>query len=298
MHSQSAVGRGPRKARETAPLRTLTGCATLALLLLGCAGSMAAEGAHEELDAVLWMQRSAERQALSLQIFAQARGALERALADPRWTAALGQLEDPDRADKPPAIILDVDETVLDNSDYEARRIRAGGGYEPESWQAWCKEANARPVPGAVAFTWHARSRGVRVFYLTNRKAHLKEATRRNLQARGFPLEDTLDTLITRGEKPEWSARDKEPRRQAILDEHRVLLLVGDNLGDFLSIEGADEPTRTELVAQHASWWGERWVVLPNPIYGSWETALPDFERALPIEEALRIKRLDLRTHP
>ena len=121
-------------------------------------------------------------------------------------------------------MILDVDETVLDNSYYQARMIRDNTSYATATWDPWVMEAAATAIPGARAFTRYAEQKGVTVFYVTNRMANLEEATRRNLVSEGFPLHPTVDTVLTRGERPEWAASAKGPRRShvatAVPDPH------------------------------------------------------------------------------
>ena len=234
-----------------------------------------------DVDATLWTQVAAEFRGASIQAYRLARLRLEQALEDSSWTAAREQ-EEPYRS-KPPAVILDVDETVLDNSPYQARLIRRAGTYGPDTWGPWVREARAPAVPGALAFTRFAHDRGVRVFYVTNRDADLEEPTARNLERLGFPMADTLDVLLTEGERPGWDGT-KVARREHVADDHRILLLVGDNLGDF-----TDEPQPGRWVRADAvnrpegrparaprvgdRWWGRRWIVVPNPVYGSWEDA-------------------------
>ncbi len=130
-------------------------------------------------------------------------------------------------------------------------------------------------MPGAVAFVQEAIRYGVQVFYVTNRTADLEAATRRNLQAVGFPLPATLDVILTRGEQPEWASSDKEPRRAFLGRYYRILLQIGDQLGDFVSDPKARAEARQALVRRYRSWWGTRWIVLPNPQYGAWQRA-PD----------------------
>ena len=185
----------------------------------------------DRLGAVLWQQTSAEYRALALATFARARLELDRALADRTATAALEQQGE--FADLPPAVIADVDETLLDNSAYEADRIRVGGRYEAVSWNAWVARAGALAVPGAVEFARYAAERGVTVFYVTNRAAALEVKTRENLAAVGFPLAPDRDTVLTPGER-EWTS-EKSPRRAEVARSFRILLLVGDDLGDFVS---------------------------------------------------------------
>ncbi len=104
-----------------------------------------------------------------------------------------------------------------------------------------------------------------------------RTATRRNLARHGFPLEPEIDTLLTRDEQPDWGS-DKGTRRAAVAAGHRILMLVGDNLGDFVSDVDVSRPARAALTERHAGYWGGRWIMLPNPQYGSWDGALIDFE--------------------
>lgn len=254
----------------------------------------ALDAAHfaPELDTllpVLWLQTATEYRGGALQAYAAAHAALDRALADPGWTAAQEQGEE--AAALPPAIILDVDETVLDNTPYQARLLHQGRRYDLESWHAWCEERQAKPVPGAVAFTQYAASRGVTVFYVTNRRAVVTAATRDNLERQGFPLASGRDVVLTRGLRPEWDSADKGPRRAAVAREFRILLLVGDDLGDFLPGNRTSPAERARLVAPFDGWWGSRWIVVPNPIYGSWADAILGFAPGLSEQEALKRRR-------
>lgn len=227
---------------------------------------------HENLNAVLWMQRALEYEATATQAYRLARQQLDLALQQPAWTAAIEQ--GGETAALKPAVILDIDETVLDNSYYQARLVRDGTTFSDETWDRWCAEARARAIPGAREFTQYAASRGVTVFYITNRRAGVEDATRKNLVAEGFPIDAGADTVLTRGERPEWEASAKGPRRAHVAREFRVLLLVGDDLGDFVANASGPPETRRAAAAPHAEWWGVRWIMLPNPTYGSWERAL------------------------
>ncbi len=241
-------------------------------LLAGCAGSRPVLQ-HPGLLSTRWVQMSAEYTALALQAYELARRQLAQALADSTWTAYPAQTDAPDLARRPPAVIVDVDETVLDNSPYQAWLVATGRSFSPKSWARWVQAAQAEPVPGAVAFVQEALRRGVQVFYVTNRTADLEAATRRNLQAVGFPLPDTLDVILTRGERPEWTSSDKEPRRAFLSRHYRILLLIGDQLGDFVSEPEASTEARRVVVMRYRRWWGTRWIVLPNPQYGAWQRA-------------------------
>ncbi len=238
------------------------------------------------------MQTSAEYHALAVATFARAKTELDQALADRSWTAALEQQGE--IADLPPAVIADLDETLLDNSAYEAGRIRAGLRFEEESFRAWVNRAEAREIPGAAEFARYAAERGVTVFYVTNRAAPLEEATRVNLAALGFPIAGDRDTVLMAGERPEWGS-DKATRRTEVARSFRILLLLGDDLGDFVSGAQAPPEDRRALAERFADRWQTRWILLPNPDYGSWERALSNNERGLSADEILRRKLARLR---
>ncbi len=141
---------------------------------------------HALVNATLWVQSSAEYRAGALQAYAAARSALDAALADPSWVGATE--ESGTERSQPPAIVLDLDETAIDNTAYEARMITRGIVYDLPSWNQWVSEAAAKAVPGAAEFLAYAKSRGVTPFYVTNREAREEAGTRRNLEALGFPL--------------------------------------------------------------------------------------------------------------
>ena len=248
---------------------------------------------HENLNSTLYVQTAAEYAALTRQVFRSARGQMQRALADSSWSAFPAQEERGGYRGKPPAVVVDVDETVLDNSRYQARLIKDGERYSTDTWNAWVREERADPVPGAARFAQAADEAGVTVVYLTNRDAEVEPATRRNLRAEGFPLADDRDVILTQGEQPGWE--NKEPRRRAVAEDFRILLFLGDNLGDFLPDVERPLEARRRLVRRHFGYWGRRWFVLPNPQYGSWEGATYGYEYDLSRPQRLREKRERLR---
>lgn len=238
---------------------------------------------HETLRATLWVQTAAEFPALFLQAYRRGVAILPEALADPEWSAAPVEQVSGYR-DLPPAVVLDIDETVLDNSPYQARRIEAQGEFTPESWNEWVLESRAEPLPGALEFTRRADSLGVAVFYVSNREAELEEATRTNLLEAGFPLGDgTDDRILSRSERPGWGS-DKTTRRAHVASRYRILMLAGDDLNDFVPARVSREE-RSALVERYRDFWGERWLILPNPIYGSWESAVTEWNADLTPEE-------------
>ncbi len=168
-------------------------------------------------------------------------------------------------------MILDVDETVLDNTAFEGEQIRLNTStFDAKLWDTWVSEARAPAFPGAVEFLSAARQKGVATFFVTNRDAAGEAATVANLRQVG--IEASPDSVLLKGENG-W-ASDKTARRAHVAATHRILMLCGDDLGDFVSIQGLDVARRNEAVDAHARWWGERWVILPNPAYGSWERAV------------------------
>lgn len=245
---------------------------------------------NENLHSVLWMQTAAEYAGLTQQTYQAARRMVDSALTVSDWTASLEQAERSGYETLPPAVVVDVDETVLDNSAYQARLVRDGAQYDRASWQAWVREEAATPVPGALAFAQHAAEQGVTVFYLTNRRAAVEEATRANLAQLGFPLDPEVDTVIMRGERPAWDTGDKTTRREAIADDYRILVMAGDNLGDFIGEVERSVEERARLAERYSGYWGTRWFVLPNPQYGSWEGALFEYDYGLSREERLERK--------
>ena len=216
---------------------------------------------HEKLHTTLWVRTAPEYRGVTLGIFRAAQDRLDAALKDRRWTAAVEQ--EGRFGGLPPAVILDVDETVLDNSGYNVRIIALQKSWDSATWSRWVEEARAPAIPGAVEFTRHARRRGVQVFFVTNREAELEPATRRNLEREGFPLDPKIDTVYTKGEKPGWTS-DKSVRRREIAARYRILLLCGDDLGDFLGGIVAPPAERRALAARFDGYWGTRWINLPK----------------------------------
>jgi 5'-nucleotidase (lipoprotein e(P4) family) len=238
------------------------------MMLGGCAMSPPPD---ERLHSTLWVQTSAEYSISTRQVYRLATDALGPALANPDRNGLASTLSTPGL---PPAIIVDVDETVLDNSGHTARMILARQGFTTESWRAWVREASAPAVPGAVDYLQAAAARGITVFYVTNRHHDLEEETRRNLAAVGCPIETGTDVVLTRQEAPLWG-RDKTSRREFVGARYRVLQMVGDDLADFIALpETIDDEKRVELGERYEDRWGSTWFMIPNPMYGSWERAL------------------------
>ena len=249
--------------------------------------------ADDNLNAVLWMQRSAEYRAVGETIYRAASDRLDAALADAGWDALVAAERANPATGLPPAVILDVDETVLDNSPFQARLVRSGGEYDEVAWDAWVSERKARAVPGVVAFARAATARGITLLYLSNRAEHLQDATLANLRAVGMPVADDgvflgLGTVV---EGCEQHGSEKDCRRQLAGQHYRVLMQFGDQLGDFARIEANTPEGRAALLEAHRGWFGERWWMLPNPSYGSWEPAVFDNSWRQPRDVRRQMKR-------
>jgi len=238
---------------------------------------------HENLNATLWMQTAVEYRASALQAYRSARLALDAAIADPKWTAATEQTGD--ASAKPLAIVLDLDETVLDNSPFEARMIADSTlqrpvPYDENIWRRWVAERKATAIPGAAEFLRYAASRHVTPVYITNRnvkdadgKDTGEAATLDVLRQLNIPVDGDGGTLLMRGENG-WDSSDKGSRRAFVAAKYRILLLIGDNFEDFVSVADKSMGGRDALASKYDDWWGSKWIVLPNPTYGSWEQAI------------------------
>jgi len=220
--------------------------------------------------ATLFQQKAAERRALSYQAFNMAKLMLNNQMRVSGLTKTL-------------AIVVDIDETVLDNSPFEAKSIIENTEY-PTYWNEWCNLAKARPLAGSVEFLNYAKSKGVDVFYITNRKISLLEATLKNLNNYGFPFADKEHVLMRTNDS------NKESRRNQVSANHHIFLMMGDNLGDFMhEFDNKSVKERFVLTDKYKDEFGRRFIVLPNPMYGSWVNELFDNNFELTKEEKITI---------
>ena len=268
--------------------------AVVLLVTLGCAAPRIAQQAPDPpasdlLNAVLWMQRSVEYKASALTAFALARIRLDQALADPNWTGAPKEQAGAYQS-LPPAVILDIDETILDNSGYQAWMALKGTTFDPKTWNAYVNTVTSLPIPGALEFAQYADSKGVKVFYVTNRTAEEEPATRKNLEKFGFPMGGNADTMLMTRKQPEWGSA-KGTRRAHVARSYRVLLNVGDNFGDFVDEFRGNEAERLKVLEQHKDRWGREWIMIANPSYGSFESAPFGHDFKLPEGEKRKLKR-------
>ena len=252
--------------------------------------------ANDLLNAVLWMQRSVEYKASAVTAFALARLRLDQALADRRWTAApkeqTGAYES-----LPPAIIVDIDETILDNSGYQAWMALKDTTFDAKTWNAFVNTVSSSAIPGAVEFVTYAQSKGVTVFYVSNRTAEEEAATRKNLEKFGFPMGGSVDTMLMTRKQPDWGSA-KGTRRGHVAQSYRVLLNLGDNLGDFVDDYRGTEAERLKVFEDNRDRWGREWIMLANPSYGSFESAPFKHDFKLSVGDRRKAKRAVLDAWP
>jgi len=236
------------------------------------------------LQATLWMQRAPEYRVIASQVY---RLATEKLATPEPGSAALEQQDvAPDvLARMATAVVLDLDETVLDNTAYQARLLRDRAEYGSPSWGEWVLAGVAEAIPGAREYIAEARRLGHTVFYITNRDCKTpaptatdpcpaKTATMRNLVQLGIDPRPDPERLLLRAERPEWVGSLKSRRRAFIAANYRIVALVGDDLGDFVDPKVfAGDRERLEKR------FGVSWFLLPNPIYGSWTNAFDTIEK-------------------
>ncbi len=200
----------------------------------------------------------------------QQRAAEYRALCLQGYNLALFQIKTyVPQTNKPLAIITDIDETILDNSAYAVHQVLQGREYDGESWRNWTGMAMADTMPGAAAFLKQASAAGVQIFYITNREVPETQGTLQNLQKFNLPNADA-DHLFVRTKEG-----SKETRRQIVMQNNEVVLLMGDNLADFAAVfDKKTEAERAEAVTNLSGLFGRKFIVFPNANYGDWEGAL------------------------
>ncbi|SEV98375.1 5'-nucleotidase, lipoprotein e(P4) family [Chitinophaga sp. YR573] len=225
--------------------------------------------------AALWQQQSAEYKALCFQAYN---------IAKLRLNERLQQAHE-----KPLAIVTDIDETILDNSPYTVHTSLHGQSYSDKTWFEWTAKAAADTVPGALSFLQFAASKGVHIYYITNRAETEREVTLKNLQHWHFPDADNAHLLL------KTTTSGKESRRQQVAETHDIALLMGDNLSDFAVIfDKLPSDQREQVTKQSAADFGNRFIVLPNPMYGDWLPAMfqYNYKRSTPEMDSILKSKL------
>lgn len=210
-----------------------------------------------KLFTALYQQKSAEYKALCFQAYNFA-------------AIRLDQYQS--KTNLPKAIVTDIDETVLDNSPNAVHQALLGREYEPQAWYEWSLQSIADSVPGSPSFLKYAASKGVEIFYITNRLENERQSTLVNLNKFGLPNADDNHLLL------KSTTSSKEARRQQVASTHEIIMLLGDNLADFSSLFDKKNPTdRFNNTVSSVNEFGNRFIVIPNPGYGDWEGALLNY---------------------
>ena len=231
----------------------------MALSVISFSGTATITAAKSDIGnqntmAVAWYQTSAECKALYLQGYNIARRNLDQDLAQ--------------ASAQPRAIILDIYETVLDNSPYQAYNALHDEQF-PDHWNDWVNAAKAKPVPGAKDFLNYANQNGVQIYYVSDRSTGQLKATKKNLANQGLP-QATDDHILLKGKND----KSKETRRQAIEKNNNVIMFFGDSLTDMNDPKSPSVKDRYQDVMENANQFGSKYIILPCPMYGGWEGAL------------------------
>ena len=243
---------------------------------------------NDLLLALLWSQRSVEYRANAITVFALARIRLDEALADKNWTAAPGEQKG-DYQNLPTAVVLDIDETLLDNSLYQAWMMKNNQTFSTKTWNQFCADQVSTAIPGAVEFTKYADAKGVKVFYLTNRAVDIEKETRANMEKLGFPMGGNVDTFLMQNERPDWGSA-KSTRRAVVAKDYRILLSIGDNFGDFDDRSRGSLADRAKAFDSDMAYWGKQWLMIANPTYGSFDTSTYGNDFKKPLAEQRKAK--------
>lgn len=241
--------------------------ATVSTAQQGTAAQTISADNEYQVSGILFQQKAAEYRALCYQAFNWAKISLD---TDEKNKKKLPKIE----RKKPRAVVVDIDETVLDNSPAQAYAVKNRSPFNLKDWYAWGEMRKAKAVPGAVEFANYATSKGVKMFYVSNRDETQKQATIDNLKSAGFQ-DVSAENVILRDKES-----SKEPRRQAISQKYRIAILMGDNLNDLSNVfERKSIADRFAEVDKLKADFGSRFIVLPNAMYGDWESAIYEYQR-------------------
>ena len=205
-------------------------------------------------DSIRWVRDGAEYRAATLQAY-RAAGTSVATLAQGRQQGSW-------------AVVLDADETIISNLQYQIERAQAGLGFTTETWHAWVARRESTPIPGASLFLSRVRELGGRIAIVTNRL----ESECADTEAVFKTHRLTYDMMLCR---QDGGPSDKNPRFAAVAAGTTkaggpplvVVAFLGDNILDFPNLsQAAAKKADTALDA-----FGVKYFMLPNPMYGSWQ---------------------------
>ncbi len=210
--------------------------------------------------AALWYRYSAEKEAIYYQTYRLAKIALDENHKKHKTL----------KTGKKAAVVLDIDETVLDNVPQQLKLLQLKQAYTKESWVEWVKQVKAKPLAGSLDFTQYAQNSGVEVFYVSNRYTENIKYSIENLKKYNYPNADTAHVLLRE------ESGDKTKRRELISKKYDIILLLGDNLCDFSEDFGKRDKSDMgmSVVEKNKNLFGTKYIVFPNPTYGEWEKAI------------------------
>lgn len=249
------------------------------LFSLGCKSVKSTDSSNKELQLLpeapawgaLWQQKAAEYKALCFQAYNYAHQSLDEAIKN-------------NTSGKKLAVVTDIDETVLDNSPSTIQQAKNRASFSFKAWKEWTDKAEADSVPGASSFFKYAASKGVEVFYITNRAVSEQTSTLKNLQKFGFPFADEKHLLLM------GTASDKQARRETVAQQYDIVMYCGDNLSDFSSVfNNKNSVSRGNWTLENQSLFGIKYIVLPNVMYGNWMDAYYDGKPHSTNQEANRL---------
>jgi len=248
----------------------------------GVTSAKTPDNTEYQAGATLFMQKAAEYRALTYQAYNLARWQLDADFDKKN----VKKLPKADRK-KPRAIMVDIDETVLDNSPGQANQIKNRTGFNSKDWDLWVSKRKAKAIPGAVEFLNYANSKGVKVFFVSNREESQKQATIDNLKSVGLMNVSDDNVLLRQLDAENKPVSTKEPRRLLILQKHRIVMFIGDNLDDHSDIfEKKTIADRFAETDKAKDLFGKHYIMLPNAMYGTWENAIYDYARLSDTEKA------------
>ena len=299
----------------------------LILLVTGCVSNQA--NPMVGLDAVFWHQKSQEYGGVTESLYYGAQAKLDAAISDSKRTASVEQLKMGAPYPEKMSIILDIDETVLNNSPLYARVVKNPDYDMGKGWSEWTAQGKAKALAGSVDFIKYALQKGVSVFFVSNRSCTQDEATIRNMKQVGFPVDNPdlyfisnnseygnpfaydscpkMEALVKNllGVNDPKFASYKWARRSAIAKKYRILMLFGDSQGDLYSPPPGDGTSKEEekrfmlahltpeerdgIVNSYGSFFKDRWVQLPNSMYGNWLDSYNDYSHVTAAEDAAKL---------
>ena len=250
------------------------------LAVVACSEAPSGHAPDQDLG-LLWVKHAAEYQAVATQVYRDATDDLPAYIDDKSWSAMPGY---GGMSELPPAVILDVDETVVSNVDFQLIFERPYTNHKRDTWSS---NHDSLVIPGVNRFVDAARDAGVTVFFITGRPCEPKDGTGDPCPQEQTTIDDLREVgidvdpehVMLSDERPDWD-REKLVRRELIAKSHRVIMLIGDDLSDFVPCARkkvaatCDEPatrvSRAAAIEDYANLWGAGWYILPNPMHGSW----------------------------